>query len=406
MAQQDLYKVLGVNKTANADEIRKSYRRLARKYHPDVNQGKDSKDAAEKFKEVTAAYEVLSDEKKRKDYDEFGDIALRSGFDAEKMRAYQQAAGAGRAGRAGFGGGPFGAGGAGGAGGFSGFGGGPFGAGSGAEGFEFNLEDLLRGGFGGRAPGGGRGMGAEEGGSEGDDVVAKVDLDFAQALRGVELNVDTPSGHACVVCKGTGDSGETCPSCKGTGKQPGSRGSLRIGNQCRTCHGKGKLPCSTCKGTGTVPGVRKVTVRVPPGADQGSRLRVAGMGKPGVRGGPPGDLYIEVHVRPHPHFRREGLDLHLTLPVTLEEAYLGASVEVPTPEGPVQLKIPPRSQSGMKLRLRGKGVKRGSGADAPLGDLMVELQVRLPDQADAALAEAIKAAKGAYSKPVRQGVGL
>lgn len=404
MAQQDLYKVLGVNKTASQDDVRKAYRRLARKHHPDVNQG--NKDAGEKFKEVSAAYEVLSDEKRRKEYDEFGDVALRTGFDAEKMRAYKNAS----SGRSPFGGGnPFGGGSP-----FGGGGGSPFGGGGGARGgdagdFEFNLEDLLRGGgFGGgrRGMGGMGGMGEGGAPGEGDDVVARIDLDFAQALRGVELSVDTPAGQSCATCQGSGDSSETCAVCKGTGKQPGAKGALRLSNQCRTCQGRGKMPCSTCKGQGTLPGTRKVTVRVPPGADEGSKLRVAGMGKPGIRGAASGDLYIEVHVRPHPHFRREGLDLHLTLPVTLEEAYLGGPIEVPTPEGPVQLKIPPRSQSGMKLRLRGKGVKRGGAADAPVGDLTVELQVRLPDQEDPALAEAIKASKGAYSKPVRLGVGL
>lgn len=391
MAQQDLYKVLGVQKGASADEVRKAYRRLARKHHPDVNQG--NKDAAEKFKEISAAYEVLSDEKKRKDYDEFGDVSLRQGFDAERMRAYKDAGGGRRPG--GFGGAdPFGPGSP--FSGFSGFGGGgPFGGAGADSDFEFNLNDILRGT--GRRPG------SVSAGVDGEDVIARADLDFAQALRGVELSVDAPVGQTCATCKGSGDSGDACPVCKGTGRQ--SKGASRAA-VCRSCGGKGKLPCPTCKGSGSVAGTRKISVRIPPGADDGSRLKVAGRGKPGLRGGTPGDLYIEVHVRPHPHFRRDGLDLHLTLPVTLDEAYVGGPIEVPTPDGPVTLKIPPRSQSGQKLRLRGKGVKRGSAADAPVGDLLVELQVKLPDKESEDLAKAFKSAREAYSKPVRQGVEL
>jgi DnaJ-class molecular chaperone len=160
----------------------------------------------------------------------------------------------------------------------------------------------------------------------------------------------------------------------------------------------------TCHGSGVQPGQRTVTVRIPPGADDGSRLRVPGLGQPGLRGGPPGDLYIETHLLPHAHLRKEGLDLFLELPVTLDEAYNGASVTVPTPAGPVDLKIPPRSQGGQRLRLRGRGVTRGEGK--PAGDLYVELEVRLPDREDAPFAEATRRSDSLYSRPVREGLTL
>jgi len=377
MADSDLYKVLGVARTATADEIRKAYRKLARTHHPDVNPGKP--EAADRFKEISAAYDVLGDEQRRKAYDEFGDISLQSGFDADKARAYQrQAEEARRAASARQA--------AGGDGGFGGFGG-----------FDFDLGDILGGGGRPRRPGAARG-----GPVPGHDVVASVTLDFVQALRGAELSVDAPTGTTCATCKGAGTRGGACPECHGAGRVDAARGPMRIVATCPTCDGTGKEPCTTCHGTGVVGGSRKVTVRIPPGADDGSRLRVPGLGGPGLRGGPAGDLYIEIAVRPHPHFRRAGLDLHLTLPVTVAEAYLGASVSVPTPDGPVDLKVPPRSQSGQKLRLRGKGVRRGDD----VGNLIVELAVRLPDRDDEAFAEAATAAAGAYSRPVREGVTL
>ena len=358
--------------------FRKAYRKLARKHHPDVNPGKP--EAADTFKKVSAAYEVLSDEARRKAYDEFGEVSLRTGFDADKMRAYQrQAAAAEQAAAArparGSGGGPGRAGG---------------GGGDGDFGFDFDLADIL----GGRA--------ARGGPLPGRDIGAGVTLDFAQALRGVELSVDAPTGQSCPTCHGAGNLGVTCPQCKGSGRVDAARGPMRIVTTCPTCDGTGKQPCATCGGSGVVAGSRKVTVRIPPGADDGSRLRVPGLGSPGLRGGPPGDLVIEITVRPHPHFRRSGLDLHLILPVTVGEAYLGASVPVPTPDGPVDLKVPPRSQSGQRLRLRGKGVRRGD----EVGNLLVELAVRLPDRDDDAFAEAARAAGAAYSRPVREEVTL
>jgi curved DNA-binding protein len=297
---ESLYDTLGVAKTASADEIRKAYRKLARKHHPDVNPGDKSAEAA--FKKVSAAYDVLSDEKKRKAYDEFGDASLQTGFDPDKAREYAkwQDTRQRRSTRFGDDEGPI----------------------------DFDLSDL----FGRRAP---------RGPARGGDLHASVEIDQRQAIEGTEMMADLP-GH------------------------------------------------------GTV------RVRIPKGADTGDTLRVPGKGSPGRGGGPPGDLVIETVVRPHPLVRREGLDLFLTLPVTLDEAYRGASVSVPTFEGPVVLKIPPRTQNGAKLRLRGKGVARKNEQ----GDMIVEIAVRMPDKQDDALAEALRAADKLYGKPVREGLAL
>jgi curved DNA-binding protein len=294
----DLYSVLGVARTASEDEIRRAYRKLAHKFHPDKNPG--NKKAEERIKEINAAYEVLSDKKKRALYDEFGDVALRTGFDAEKARQARQWAGRGRV---------------------------PEG-----ETFDFDLGEIFGEFFGG----GPRRRGARRAPEE---VVALVEVDLAQAVRGTEVSMRIPGRDA------------------------------------------------------------PFTVRIPPGADDGSRLRVRG-GVPGRAGGPPGDLVLEMRVRPHPHFRREGLDLHLRLPVTVDEAYNGAVVAAPTPDGAVNLRVPPRSQNGQKLRLRGKGVARGGQR----GDLYVELDVRVPDRENAQVGEALRGASRGYSRPVRDGI--
>jgi len=298
---ETLYDALGVAKTASADEIRKAYRKLARKHHPDVNPGNAS--AEESFKKISAAYDVLSDEKKRANYDEFGDASLQGGFDPAKAREYAkwQDTRQQRSSRFGDEQGPI----------------------------DFDFADF----FGGRQQ--------PRGPRRGGDMSAQVEIDLRQAVEGTELTADLP-GH------------------------------------------------------GTV------RVRIPKGADTGSTLRVPGKGSPGAGGGPPGDLVIETIVRPHPFIRREGLDLHLTLPVTLSEAYNGGSVDVPTFDGNVSLKIPPRSPQHAKLRLRGKGVQRGNDR----GDMYVSLDVRMPDRADDSLADALRAADALYSRPVREAVTL
>lgn len=372
MAERDLYKILGVAKGAPDEDIKSAYRKLARKYHPDVNPG--NKAAEEKFKQVAAAYDVLSSPEKRKLYDEFGEGATRGDFDPEKARAYRQWKSGRRAT------------------------GHPFES----ESFEFDLGDLFGGAAGRGGSGGFDGFGGgPRRARTPQDIVATVELELDQALKGAEIRVQVPSSTPCSTCRGTGDKPgtkpHTCAECKGTGRARAVRGPLNLMQPCGTCGGTGKIstPCGACSGTGDVEKTEPVTVRIPAGADDGSRLRVPGHGARG-------DLVIETRVRPHPHFRREGLELYLKLPVTLDEAYNGASVEVPTPDGPVNLRIPPRSQNGAKLRLRGRGVARGRDR----GNLYVELDVRLPDRDDARVAEALKGATAAYSRPVREGIRL
>jgi curved DNA-binding protein len=326
---RDLYAALGVPKTASADEIRSTYRRLARELHPDVN---PSPSAAERFKEASAAYDVLSDPQKRALYDEFGAAALHSGFDPDKARAHQEWMR--RQARDNVGGGSFGV---------------DFG----------DLADLF--GFG-------RGdwHRAEYAAMRGEDVLARVEIDLADALRGIDVEVRVPILAACTACRG-----------------------------------RAAVSCATCGGVGQLRSEETVTARIPAGADDGSRLRVRGRGGASP-GGPRGDLIIETRVRPHRHFKRNGLDLILLLPVRLDEAYNGATVRVPTPDGPVSLKVPPGSPSGARLRLKGRGVQRGDQR----GDLYVELDVRLPPAGDSAFGEAAERAASLYDGPIRRDIEL
>ncbi|HUH05655.1 MAG TPA: DnaJ C-terminal domain-containing protein [Kofleriaceae bacterium] len=310
---ESLYDILGVAKTAADSDIRGAYRKLARKYHPDVNPGDTA--AEDRFKKVAAAYEVLSDDARRKAYDEFGEESLKGGFDPDKARAYQKWQQQRSRGAEPFAGGMGG--------------GGWRRAGGAGGGFDFDLDEL----FGGRR--------ARPRAARGPDVHAMVDMDLEQAIKGGEVSLE-------------------------------------------------------------VPGRKPISVRIPPGADDGSIIRLRGKGGAGASGAPAGDLVIETRVRSHPFVRREGQDLFMRLPVTLAEAYSGATIEVPTFDGPVKLRVPPLSQPGQKLRLRGKGVSRKGTS----GDLYVELDVRLPDRADPTLAEALRASQDAYSTPVRKELEL
>lgn len=373
---RDPYAVLGVERSASDEDIRTAYRKLARDNHPDVNP--DDPGAESRFKEVGAAYEVLSDPDRRRSYDEFGEQALRNGFDPEQARAYQQwherRAPAGS---------PFG--------GVPGFA---------ADGPGFDLSDLFDLGGGGQR----RARGPERGA----DLRAVVELDLAQALRGAEISLEVPSTERCSDCGGSGHPpGSTpspCQACGGSGQREVARGPMRMAATCPSCGGSGSSApaCPSCKGRGQRGVRRRVTVRIPPGADDGSTLRISGKGAAGEEGGPAGDLVIHTRVRPHPLFRRDGLDLTLTLPITLHEAYNGAQIDIPTFQGPVTLTVPPRSQPGSRLRLRGKGVERAGER----GALYVQLDVRLPDQHDEHLAEAARRAEAAYAEPVRAGLGM
>lgn len=374
--QTDLYAALGVAKTATADEIKRSYRKLAREHHPDVNPGKP--EAEEKFKAVAGAYDVLSDKDKRALYDEFGMDGLRGGFDPEQARSYRSWADASKAG--------------------------PRAADGGSRSddvpFDFDISDLF-----------GQARRRQTGVPypiDGEDLLASVELDLATALRGTELELQVPSRAACSVCSGAGtrpgSEPQTCPACKGAGRTQVVRGPMRMMANCATCGGTGKIqePCDHCHGQGFVSSEQTLRIRLPVGAAEGEELRVRGKGAPGLFGGAAGDVIIRTHIKPHPYFARDGLDLTLTLPITIGEAHMGGSINVPTASGIVQMKVPPRSQQGARLRLKGKGVTRGTSH----GDLYVVLEVRLPDSDDPALSAKLADTDCFYTKNLREGVAL
>ena len=381
--QKDYYGALGVKKTASAEDIRKAFRKLARKYHPDVNPG--DKSAEEKFKQISEANDVLSDPKKRKIYDQLGFYS--DNIDPAAAEAYAR-------------GGGFGAGGFGGPGqsggqsrtyttqevpfDFSGFdfsdfadqGAGTAGRRAGGGGFR----DIFSSIFGGR--GGAETMQHAE---PGTDLEYQVNVGFWQAIRGAELQLNVPRLEVCGNCHGQGyieQPGE-CPQCHGKGNITQKSGSMKFNVPCPRCGGSGKnrTVCPVCHGEGRVERSESLKVRIKPGTRDGQRIRLAGRGNAGTMGAPAGDLYIVVRTGEHPVFRREGDDIHLTVPVTLAEAALGAKVEVPTIDGRALLRIPPGTQAGQKLRLREKGVP-SAVQEGQRGDEIVEIQTVTPKLAD------------------------
>jgi molecular chaperone DnaJ len=376
--EKDFYAVLGVAKSASTDEIKKAYRKLARELHPDHNP--DDKKAEERFKDVSEAYGVLSDERKRKEYDE-----MRTLFGSGAFRR------SARAGGGGGGGVPFdladlfGAGaGAGGAGASTGtstgdrrFGG---------AGFSDLFSSIFSGGGGGtgsRGPGRGR------------DVEAEVTLSFADAVRGVTMPLTLRTPGVCETCRGNGaapgSQPRTCPACHGTGLVTSNQGAFSFSEPCRECQGVGTVveeKCPDCRGTGGVTKTRTLNVRIPPGVNDGQRIRLSGRGEPGDRGGAAGDLYVLIKVKSDDIFERNGDDLALTVPVTFAEAALGTDLRVPTLDGAVTVRVPPGTPGGRTLRVRGKGVTTRSGHT---GDLLVTVDVHVPkdmsEQARKALQE-------------------
>jgi molecular chaperone DnaJ len=354
--EKDYYKALGVPKDASAADIKKAYRKLARQYHPDANKGDSASE--ERFKEISEAYDVLSDETKRREYDEARTLFAGGGFRV------------------------------------------PRGAGGGGGGVPFDLSDL----FGGGANAGG-GLGDLFGGifrgrggaaaRRGADAEAEVTLSFTDAVHGVTIPIQLSGTGSCPTCHGSGAKPGTathvCPSCSGTGMSSRNAGGFAFAEPCRECRGRGLLvddPCATCNGSGQALSTRTLRARIPAGVNDGQRIRLAGKGQPGDNGGPAGDVVVHVHVRPHQVFGRRGPNLTLSLPVTFPEAALGATVKVPTLEGPpVTVKIPPGTTSGRTLRVRGKGVTKRDGTK---GDLLVTVDVVVPqklsDEARAALA--------------------
>jgi molecular chaperone DnaJ len=364
--EKDFYAVLGVNKSASADDIKKAYRKLARELHPDRNPGNTS--AEERFKAVSEAYDVLSDDRKRREYDE-----MRSLFGSGAFRRSARGSG-------------------------------------GPGGVPFDLSDLLNnsgtgegrdGRFGGAGfsdlfgsifSGGGR---QRTGPARGRDVEAEVVLDFADAVRGVTTPITLRSPGVCDTCHGNGakpgSSPRTCPNCHGSGLVTSNQGTFSFAEPCRECQGVGTIvdvKCPECHGTGGVTKTRTLNIRIPAGVKDGQRIRLPGRGEAGERGGRPGDLYVLVKVRSDDVFGREGDNLTLTVPVTYAEAVLGTDLRVPTLDSAVTLRVPPGTPSGRTLRARGKGVPRRDGT---VGDLLVTIDIVVPDVLTAEARAALEA---------------
>jgi molecular chaperone DnaJ len=347
---KDLYEILGVQKTASPAELKKAYRKLARKYHPDKNP--DDASAEDRFKEVQGAYDVLSDPEKRKAYDQ-------NGFRA-------------------------------------------FGGQAGGEGFSFDLGDLgdlgdLFGNIfaGGQGRTSGRGARASRG-RPGRDLEVTVNLSFEDSLKGIETRIPVELETTCSACHGTGAEPGTapivCPECRGRGVVSESQGFFALSQPCPRCHGNGTIvekPCKTCGGSGRERRTKRYTVKIPAGAKDGTRIRLKGKGEAGVGGGPSGDLYVVTRVAPSPLYERRGADLVIEVPVTYAEAALGAEIELPTPDGPISLKVPPGSQEGKLLRVRGRGAPKLN--ESGRGDLLARLKLSVPTKLTKPEREAIEA---------------
>lgn len=340
----NLYDVLGVSKTASADEIKKAYRKLARKYHPDRNP--DDSAAEDRFKEIQGAYDVLGEPEKRKEYDQRGQRIFTGdgGFDGSFTTG------------------------------------------------DFDLGDLFGGLFGGL---GGQGARQQQRGRRGRDVDASVTISFEESLQGVTARVPVELEAVCPTCHGSGAAPGTspvlCPECSGRGVVSQNQGPFALSQPCPRCHGNGTVietPCVTCRGVGRVRTTKRYQVKIKPGVQDGTRMRLAGKGEPGIGGGPAGDVYVTVRVTPSPLFERRGADLVIDVPVTYAEAALGATVEVPTPEGKVSIKVPSGSQDGKMLRVRGKGAPKLNGSGR--GNLLARLRLSVPTKLSREEREAIE----------------
>ena len=369
-AEKDYYAELGVSSSASQDEIKKSYRKLARENHPDANP--DNPEAVERFKRVAEAYDVLSDPDERKEYDQFRTMARSGGF--------------GRMGGAGFPGG--------------------FRTSSGSAASDFSdFSDFFGRSSGGSSQGGGFGdifggvfnrggsAGHSARPSRGADVETEITLDFREAARGTTIPLQLTGDAPCTTCHGSGSkSGKTatCGTCSGTGYTSENRGAFGFSAPCKDCDGTGSRitdPCGECSGTGTVHRTRQITVRIPAGVIDGQKVRLAGQGEAGLNGTPAGDLFVAVKVKPDPVFEREGDDLHITVPVSFAELTLGDTITVPTLDAPVRVKIPAGTPDGRTLRVRGRGIAKRGGKS---GDLMVSVQVTVPQNLDAAASSALR----------------
>jgi len=368
MAKEDYYKTLEVDKSASADDIKKAYRKLAMKYHPDRNQG--DAEAEKKFKEINEANDVLSDEEKRAAYDRFGHAAFEQG--GPGAGGFDQGFGHG----------------------FSGF----------ADIFDEMFGDAFAGGRGGR---GGRQSG------RGADLRYNMEISLAQAYKGNKTNIRVPTSVACGDCNGVGSKGgaapDTCPSCNGAGKMRAQQGFFTIERTCPSCGGQGKVikePCPNCSGSGRVHLEKTLSVTIPPGVEDGTRIRLSGEGEAGLRSGPPGDLYIFLSVTPHEFFEREGLNVFCQVPISMTTAALGGHVDVPTLDGTrARLTMPAGTQSGKQFRMRGKGMPavRGSGKGDLFIQALVETPVNLSKKQKELLKEFEEAGSGKSHSPESEG---
>ncbi|MEJ2109108.1 MAG: molecular chaperone DnaJ [Acidobacteriota bacterium] len=349
MVNKDYYDILGVPKEAKEAEIKKSYRRLARKNHPDVNPG--DKGAEERFKDIQEAYDVLSDPKKRSLYDKYG-------FYSENFKEPPQGQ------RSGFGEG------------FPHFVGMDFDQ-TGHSSFRDVFSELFRGGSG---------RSRRSGPVKGNDIEHHLNISFLESIKGLSTRIILKRNRACSACGATGidrsKGQQTCQRCQGSGQESKSHGFMRFASPCQACGGSGRTGsrCTSCNGTGGIPFQETITVRIPAGVASGYRMRVAGKGNAGRGGGPAGDLYLVISVRSHEFFRREGRDIVCSVPITITEAALGTKIEVPSVDGKALLRIPPGTQSGQKFRLRGKGAPSLRGEQQ--GNQIVEVRVIVPKVAD------------------------
>ncbi len=338
---KDFYKTLEVEKGASAEEIKKAYRKLAMKYHPDQNKGDAAAEA--KFKEINEAYDVLKDDQKRQAYDRFGSQAFEGG---------------GRPGGAGF------------------------------EGFSGGFSDIFEDMFGDFMGGRGGGRGGQTAG-RGSDVQYGVEITLDEAFKGKEEKIKISLNETCDVCKGsgaeTGSGAENCATCDGQGRIRQQQGFFTIERTCPTCNGQGKLiknPCKKCNGQGRMQKEKTLKVKIPPGVEHGRRIRLAGEGEAGVRGGPSGDLYVLLQIKPHKLFKRDGANLHCRVPVTIIKATLGSEIEVPTIDGQrSKVKIPAGTQTGQQFRLKGKGMSVLNRPESR-GDMYIEIFVETPVNLD------------------------
>ncbi len=374
----DFYKTLGVSKDASEEKIKKAYRKLARKWHPDINPGNN--DAENKFKKISRAYDCIGNKEKRALYDEFGEDGLQSGFDAKKARQHSQ---------------------------WGGSRGDKQSAGSEGFGRYQRYEDIFGDIFG-------SGVGSTgfrtQSPARGRDLQHDMTIDFVSALKGFETELSMQKAKACDICRGSGNDPNsalnTCAYCGGSGRLDVAEGPMHFTKPCPHCQGHGQTgkPCAACGGSGQVPGTEKIRIVVPKGVKEGSKVRIAGKGEPGPNGGEPGDLYLIIHLKPHPFLKRTNDDLYMDVPVTVREAMAGGTIDISTVDGQIQMKVPANSQTGKVLRLKGKGATNLKTKTR--GNLMVKLVVKVPRTDDPEILAAVQKMDGMYEEDVRGNIRI